>query len=235
LLGRLADEFGPERVVPVAFHVDYFNDPWPDPFSDERFSRREMQYSLLYTKANRIENQSYLYLTPLLMIDGRVPMVGSNDDTLAKARAAIRQALARPAEVSLRASLEPADDGAKPARTLAVEVAASSSTWAGRPVLVEAVITVDGLTTDVRAGELKGRTYHGRYTARRFEFKSLTLPRRGPEALRLPLALEADWNAAHCEVVVLVQDEATGRVLQARRLPWDAGTEPAIPARRSGG
>ena len=40
LLGALAEREG--KIVPIAFHVDYFNDPWKDVFSDPLYSRRQM-------------------------------------------------------------------------------------------------------------------------------------------------------------------------------------------------
>ena len=43
LVGRLgALGYGPDKVVVLNFHVDYFNDPWADPFSDAAYSRRQL-------------------------------------------------------------------------------------------------------------------------------------------------------------------------------------------------
>jgi hypothetical protein len=72
LLGQLAAlGYGPDRIVPLAFHVDYFNDPWKDRFSDRRFSARQWAY-------NGALKRKDLYFTPMLMIDGRFPMLGSD-------------------------------------------------------------------------------------------------------------------------------------------------------------
>jgi hypothetical protein len=219
LLGRLAEEFGPERVVPVAFHVDYFDEPWKDPFSDPTYSRREMQYSVIYDREHKLKNPGYLYLTPLVMIDGRTPMVGSNEDAPARAREAIRKALARRAEVTLRPTLEPDGDDARK-RTLRLEVAAASTGLVGREVIVEVVIVEDGLRTKVGAGELKGEEYVGHNVARKFAFRSVRLSRKEPEALRFPVELEEGWDPARCRVVVIAQDEKTGRIYQARMIGW---------------
>lgn len=233
LLGQLAREFGPARVVPVSFHVDYFNDPWKDPYSNATHSRREMQYSLLYTRANKIDNQSYLYLTPLLMIDGRVPMVASNDDAPSRARAAIREALAAPGRLAIDVSFEQAQPGAaargdtaQRAGTLLATLRPLGASFAGKEVLVQAVVTEDGLSTNVGSGELKGKTYNGHYTARSFAFESVTVDRdRGTEA-RFSITLPREANPQKSAIVVIVQDEATGAVLQSRSVPW-LGT-PAI-------
>ncbi len=65
MLGQLPElGYGPDRVVPLAFHVDYFNDPWKDPFSDPQFSRREAEYSRIYHGINKNTKPDVLYLTP---------------------------------------------------------------------------------------------------------------------------------------------------------------------------
>ena len=88
MLGALAER--ERRIVPVAFHVDYFNDPWKDVFSDPLYSQRQMIYNQLYTKP---KNADYgLYYTPMLMIDGQQSVNGRD---LAAAEAAIRRAAAR--------------------------------------------------------------------------------------------------------------------------------------------
>ena len=95
LLGTLAER--DRRIVPIAFHVDYFNDPWKDVFSDPLYSQRQMTYNQLYTKP---KNPEYgLYYTPMLMIDGEQSVNGRD---AASAEAAIRQALARKPAVSAR-------------------------------------------------------------------------------------------------------------------------------------
>src|SRR3954470_6074020 len=86
ILGALAER--DRRIVPIAFHVDYFNDPWKDVFSDPLYSQRQMAYNQLYTKP---KNREYgLYYTPMLMIDGKQSVTGRDP---ASAEAAIRQAL----------------------------------------------------------------------------------------------------------------------------------------------
>src|SRR6516164_256448 len=96
LLGALAER--DRRVVPVAFHVDYFNDPWKDVFSDPLYSRRHMVYNELHTGP---KNPEYgLYYTPMLMIDGQQSVNGRD-----RAAAAIRQALARKPAVRLDVAL----------------------------------------------------------------------------------------------------------------------------------
>ena len=84
LLARLgALGYGPDRIITLSFHVDYFNDPWKDPFSDAAYSQREMAY-------NTALNRKDLYFTPMMMIDGRHPMLGSDQ---ARAQSALKDVL----------------------------------------------------------------------------------------------------------------------------------------------
>ncbi len=219
LLGTLLEEFGPERLVAVAFHVDYFNDPWRDPYSDPLFSRRQWQYSTLYDQAHGLKNPSYLYLTPLFLIDGGRPMVASNAEAPALARAAIRAAQARSRPVRLEPTLEP--DPKDPRRaTLTVRVPAAGRGRAPgeRAPLVEVALVEDGLSTAVRSGELAGHTYKARQVVRRLDAR----PARSGDgaALTFRLALDPGWEPARCRVAILAQDEATGRIDAARQLPW---------------
>jgi hypothetical protein len=220
LLGSLAREFGPKGLVPVAFHVDYFDDPWKDPYSDERYSRREYQYSVLHARARGLENEGILYLTPLMMVNGRVPFVGSNGDAPALARAAIRRELARAPEVVLGAKLEREGAGATKGRVV-VEVGSAAGVRAGSPVLVEVVVVEDELSTAVKKGELEGKTYRARHVARSFAAEGVRLPEGGGRAkVEVPVQLPEGCRAEKASVVVIVQDEETGEILQCRRRPW---------------
>ena len=85
MLGALAER--DRGIVPIAFHVDYFNDPWKDVFSDPLYSQRQGAYNQLYTKPKNAEYG--LYYTPMLMIDGEQSVNGRDPIS---AEAAIRQA-----------------------------------------------------------------------------------------------------------------------------------------------
>src|ERR1700758_4607994 len=94
VLGALAER--DRRIVPIAFHVDYFNDPWKDVFSEPLYSQRQMAYNRLYTGP---KNPEYgLYYTPMMMIDGEQSVNGRD---AASAQAAIRRALARKPAVGI--------------------------------------------------------------------------------------------------------------------------------------
>ena len=157
ILGALAER--DRRIVPIAFHVDYFNEPWKDVFSDPLYSQRQLTYNQLYSKP---KNQEYgLYYTPMLMIDG-VDSVNGRDP--AAAEAAIRKALARKPAVGLAVSLDVKKDGLS--GTATIKVTSQSPRAEKTPLLVCAVLREDGVVTDVRSGENKGKSLVARFPAR---------------------------------------------------------------------
>jgi hypothetical protein len=227
LLGRLG---GSDRVITLSFHVDYFNDPWKDPFSDPLYSRREAQYSLIYDKAHKLGKPDYLYFTPLIMVDGRHPLLGSGSEAPGKAKGAVDRSLREPAEVSIELAWSP---GGGPLRKeLKVAVRSRQARSAGREVLVGVATYEDGLTTKVGAGELKGRTYAGHNTVRKLQVEPMKPGRAKLAERAFPIELESGWDAARCGVVAFAQDEATGRILQVERLSWQAAEEGADSAAR---
>ena len=121
LLGTLAERDA--TIVPIAFHVDYFNNPWKDIFSDRLYSQRQMNYNELYTKPKKSEYG--LYYTPMMMIDGQQSVNGRD---AASAEAAIRQALSRKPAVSLDIKLDQKSDGLEGT----AEITVTSRSGAGR-------------------------------------------------------------------------------------------------------
>jgi hypothetical protein len=216
LLGQLAAlGYGPDRIVPLAFHVDYFNDPWKDRFSDRRFSARQWAY-------NGALKRTDLYFTPMLMIDGRFPMLGSDRK---KAREALELALAERPTASIALALE-AVPGKPREKTLKVTVAARGSDVDGRELLVGVATFEDPVTTRVESGENAGKALVEHFAVRRFAVEPVTPARSGPRTLSVPVALEADWDARRCGLAVFLQDETTGRVYEAESIRWAARAAP---------
>ena len=216
LLGRLKElGFGPDRVVPVAFHVDYFNTPWKDPFSDNLFSRRQYEYSLISRRENDTD-PNYLYFTPMMMVDGRYPMLGSDQP---KALSSLRKALGQRPGVSIDAALKP--DASDPrSANLSVVVRSLSSASAGRPLLVGAAVREDPVSTKVASGENGGKTLVEHHAVRKFAYEKVTLGEGRSKTLTFPLTLGEGWEAGRCGVAVFVQNWDDGRVHQAESLPW---------------
>ncbi len=59
------------RIVALNFHVDYFNQRWPDPYSDPSYTHRRGEN-------HRVQRRDELQFTPLMMLDGRHWLAGSD-------------------------------------------------------------------------------------------------------------------------------------------------------------
>jgi hypothetical protein len=130
LLGRIARDASLRgRVIPLAFHVDYWNHlGWRDPFSSAQWSQRQLDYV-------RALGISGAY-TPQAVVDGRREFVGSNE----------RQLFGAIEEASKRAS--------KAAVTIDGNVAHVD---APRELELIALMVGDAQTTNVARGENEGR------------------------------------------------------------------------------
>src|SRR5262249_27526695 len=113
LLGALAER--DRRVVPIAFHVDYFNDPWKDVFSDALYSQRQMVYNQLYKTPK--PPVYALSSPPMLMTAGEQADRGRARPS---AGGATRHALARNPAVGLDVALELEGNGLSATATVQV-------------------------------------------------------------------------------------------------------------------
>jgi hypothetical protein len=229
LLGALAER--DRRIVPIAFHVDYFNDPWKDVFSDPLYSKRQMVYNQLYTGPKNPEHG--LYYTPMLMIDGQ-KSVNGRDRALAEA--AIRQALARKPVVQLDVALEIPRDGLS--GTATVRVTSRSARAEKAPLLVCAVLREDRVVTDIPSGENAGKSLVARFPARQTKYEFVELDGQSTATQQFRFAIEPAWKRQNLRLAVFVQDKRTGAVHQAIDIPWrstaaatSSGTSPAKAAR----
>jgi hypothetical protein len=220
VLGALAER--DPRIVPIAFHVDYFNDPWKDVFSDPLYSQRQATYNQLYTKP---KNREYgVYYTPMLMIDGEQSVNGRDP---AAAEAAIRQALARKPVVSLDVALALKGEGLSGMAT--IKVTSLSARAEKSPLLVCAVLREDGVVTAVPTGENKGRSLVARFPARQTKYDFIELDGKSPRAQRFQFEIEPAWKRQNLRLAVFVQDKRTGIVHQATDLPWRS-TSTTVPS-----
>ncbi len=215
LLGALAGES--PGIVPVALHVDYFNDPWVDPFSDRAFSQREGAYNSLYRQP---KNADYgIYYTPMLMIDGKESVNGRDH---VAALAAIRRARARKPAVRLDARLVIKKDDPR-SGTLELGIASKSTSIPGRKLLVGAMVRQQSAVTPVGSGENARKILTNHFPARAFQFQYVMLKDDGKAAeLAFPMRIEPSWDLDQLDVVAFVQDNETGLIHQVEVLPWPA-------------
>lgn len=132
-LGRLKEHDGLwTRVVPVAFHVDYWDRlGWPDPFASSRFTQRQRQFAARFQ-----EGRVY---TPNFAVNGREWrgfFRGEQLDIASAAKPGILEAKIESGRIAVHFS--------------------SSDTTSGLLEANWAVLAVD-LSTAVRAGENSGK------------------------------------------------------------------------------
>lgn len=198
LSGLRGAGIGPEAAIPLAFHVDYWNKlGWPDRFSQAAYSDRQR----LASRRNRLD---FVY-TPQFIVDGK-------DFRQPTGYGALQQPRDRE-----RASIE------LTAKTTAsqLEVVTSTSLVPGERSQVPelfVVLTEDGLSTQVAAGENMGRQLRHDAVVRTLLEPTRVTPEE-PARLERTIALERGWNPGRLTVVAFVQDRVTGEVLQALALP----------------
>jgi hypothetical protein len=222
LLSRLKRDPGMAgAVIPLAFHVDYWNHlGWSDPFSSQLWSRRQLAYAGAF-RTNRI-------YTPQLVINGRAECVGS-EEALVMRR--IREALA--AEPAGQVSLGAPAAGAAPESSRArVSVGARLlRPVPGDGVEVWVALVESGLTTPVRGGENARATLHDDQVVRLL-VKALTLRPAGGAAdaeriTEVTLPLEAGWNRSALDIVAFLQDPRSLTIHGAASRPLLAAPAPA--------
>ena len=195
--------FAPDKVVPIALHVDYWDYiGWKDPYGKRQFSGRQRKMAALARSA--------LVYTPQVLLQGR--------DFRHWSTPAFAEAVARINAQAARARIVLALDTGKQG-VFRVEAAAEllGDPAKGKPALYLAAYE-NRLVSDVLAGENRGKTLAHDYVVMEWvgpvEFggRSRLLERRD-----LPLLPKA--ASANSGIAAFVQDGSGGEVLQALMLP----------------
>jgi hypothetical protein len=187
-------------VIPLGFHVDYWNSlGWKDRFSSADFSRRQEQYA----RSLGVDGP----YTPQMIVDGKVEFVGNNGD---EAQRAITEAASGPAQAEIAISLEPADRV-----SVRMKLPPGSGT-----VSVALAVTEDNLATRIGAGENNGREL--RHAAVVREFKILGQSSGEAYKTEVPLAIAKEWKREDLRAVAFVQQGDSGKVLGAASVPLRA-------------
>ncbi|HKV95028.1 MAG TPA: DUF1223 domain-containing protein [Candidatus Angelobacter sp.] len=191
LLGHLRQDLAAKnvQVIPLGFHVDYWNSlGWKDRFSSADFSRRQEQYA----RSLGVDGP----YTPQMIVDGAVEFVGSS---ASQADREIIRAASGLALAEVNASATGPD-------SLAVHVKAPAAN-SGNVMLA---ITEDNLTTHVGSGENNGHTLHHAAVVR--EFQQLGQLHDGSFDTSAPIKLQIGWKRADLRAVVFVQEGSTGKI-----------------------
>ena len=199
-LSGLSDRgFTPDRVVPLALHVDYWDYiGWKDPYAKREFSQRQRKLSQLQRMA--------LVYTPQVVLQGRdFPRWGS--PAFETTVAAIN---ARPARARIFLEILGATAAAIETRVSAELI---DPAQAGDPALYLAVYE-NRLSSRVTSGENNGRTLTHDHVVLEWQGPFPFAP-GGKLSERRALPLLPKGVPERSGVVGFVQDRRTGEVLQA--------------------
>lgn len=187
------------HLVPLAFHVDYWNQlGWPDRYAEPAYSARQRWIAQV--------NRARTVYTPQFVLDGR--------DW--RPRAGLPPARKQNAAAQLRLERSPATGGR-------LEVRGEARLHAPIPgARVFLALYENKLSSPVAAGENAGRLLRHDYVVREL-VGPLRLPASGVLAIRHGFDLGADWKRDDLGVAAFVQDGATGEVYQALQRPACGG------------
>lgn len=195
--------YAPERVVPIALHVDYWDYiGWKDPYAKREFSTRQR-------KLAQLQRLSFVY-TPQVLLQGqdfRRWSAAAFDDAVARINA-------RPARAKIAVSLSgPGANG------FDVEVDASV-TDASQRASAELYLAAyeNKLVSQVTAGENHGKTLAHDYVVLDW-VGPISFGPGGRAAEKRSLPLLPGAVPENSGVVAFVQNRASGDVLQALMRP----------------
>ncbi len=144
LLTKIAQqsEAANQNVIPLAFHVDYWNSGgWKDPYSKFQFTTRQENYSRVLA-----EKQVY---TPQAVINGKFSFTGSKEAVMNEQ---IQSALKTPEEASVDLKI---DSTANDTLYISYSISKNGS---GVNYSMRFALTEDGLTSKIGRGENAGKT-----------------------------------------------------------------------------
>ncbi len=202
VLSRLGhDESLSLSVVPLAFHVDYWNEGgWVDPFSAREWTTRQERYRAAFGIGGAY--------TPQLVVNGWTQFNGGDGQ---RAREAIAVDLAtRPPGVVRLTTRREAD-----AVIVGVSAELDKEIPGGRLALLVALFE-NGAVTAVAGGENGGRRLENDFIVRRLETAFSLDPKVGARREReLTFKLDRGWNAQKLGVAAFLQDPSSMRIYGA--------------------
>jgi hypothetical protein len=196
--------FTSDRVVTLAFHVDYWNYlGWPDPFSRAQFSERQRMASL--------RNRARVVYTPQLLLNGGDYRRGAVFDDFGERLSALGRGSAQ-AKISLHMQ---ADGPAGLGVTGSATVADAAARGGARAYLA---LYENNLSNNVSAGENRGKRLQHDFVVRELA-GPFAVESSGEARLKHRFSLDPRWKSGDLHVAAFVQSERSGDVLQALAAP----------------
>jgi hypothetical protein len=198
-----AHGFTPDRVIPLAFHVDYWDQlGWSDRMAKAQFSSRQR------LQAQR--NRASMVYTPQLLLNGADYRLSFSESRLDEH---VTQLNRLPAAAELLLQQQPVDGGVRVELDLRLT----------QPVAVGAVqafiaITENRLQSAVKSGENQGKLLHHDFVVREF---AGPLPMNQAASLHWNsiIALPPAWKRNDMSIVAFVESARNGEILQALHAP----------------
>jgi len=202
--------FGRDKVVPLTFHVDYWDRlGWKDPFASGAFTDRQQWYarSASLWSPDGAAGLDGLY-TPQMIVDGTVQFSGQRRQVALRE---MERAAGRPAPLDLvvRATARGA------AVEIVVERASAGEASRDRDWRIVAALAARRARTAVGRGENAGETLEETAVVRALSDR-VPLPPRGAAHLRLSRPSDLAWSDV--DIVVFAQSEATREIGSVRTL-----------------
>jgi hypothetical protein len=173
------------KVIPLAFHVDYWDRlGWRDPFSSPDWSRRQS----FYVRALQLPSG----YTPQMVVNGARQFVGSNAGAL---DAALAEESKQAPFGTVRVSATRGDP---------LKVTVHATVTSDKPTDVMLALVEDGIATKVPAGENAGRTIENDAIVRK-----LIRVGTGSTEMTVSISVDKAWNPARLGVVAFLQDRKT--------------------------
>jgi len=189
-----------ERFVPLAFHVNYWDElGWKDRFADQRYTERQRALA-------KAAGANMVY-TPQVTLQGRDAADWRSESKFASRIEAINKS---PSRAALKLQAKAAADGRVMA---AVSASAFPADIKPENVALFVVLSQDGLSSKVTAGENGGETLRHNFVVREMAMS------RSLQDFGHVFQPKPDYDLSKMRVAAFAQNVKTGEVLQAISAP----------------
>ena len=191
--------FAGVEIIPLAWHVDYFNSPWVDPYSSRQYTARQKEY------VDRFNLRSCY--TPQVVVDGATEFVGGQKQEFADAMANA----AKNPKGMVALSIDTVNEKSAHAK---IDVSKLPEISRGDTAEVFVIVAESGLINPVKRGENAGSKLR-HVAVVRVARQVGQLDTKSPDrfAAEASLELKPDWKRGQLQVVAFVQEFRTGRVI----------------------
>jgi hypothetical protein len=207
------DLFQKGKLIPLAFHVNYWDNlGWKDPFDSPLFTSRQQAYESAL-------NNSSLY-TPQMVMGGKTEVAGAN---LGEARYQVGLASQQPSLTGLQLKI------LKQGNTLHLAVQISGLPYQDNRWQLMTAVFENQLTTHVEKGENAGVDLSEDFVVRSLTQNPI-VSAGDPTFQTFDLAWDPSWNGLHIGVAVFLQNAASLQIdSSAAVYPVLLAPEPPTP------